>query len=85
MLCKLAKRQQHLTTEASDLTMQIGEVVRCAAPQLLASFGVGVDTAAEILVVARDNPERIKSEAALGKLAGIAPVSMARLTTRRGA
>jgi hypothetical protein len=33
-----------------------------------------VDTAAEILVVTGDNPERIKSEAALAKLAGIAPV-----------
>jgi transposase len=33
-----------------------------------------VDTAAEILVVAGDNPERIHSEAALAKLAGIGPV-----------
>ncbi|WSM18052.1 transposase [Streptomyces sp. NBC_01717] len=33
-----------------------------------------MDAAAEILVVAGDNPERIKSEAALAKLAGIAPV-----------
>ena len=33
-----------------------------------------MDTAAEILVVAGDNPERIKSETALAKLAGIAPV-----------
>ncbi|QNA75405.1 transposase [Streptomyces sp. So13.3] len=38
-------------------------------------FGIGTDTAAEILVVVGDNPERIKSEAALAKLAGIAPVS----------
>ncbi|MFE7392217.1 transposase [Streptomyces sp. NPDC057582] len=33
-----------------------------------------MDTAAEILVVTGDNLERIKSEAALAKLAGIAPV-----------
>ena len=37
-------------------------------------FGIGVDTAAEILIVAGDNPERIRSEAAFAKLAGIAPV-----------
>ena len=38
------------------------------------SFGIGVDTAAEILIVVGDNPERIKSEAALAKLAGISPI-----------
>jgi len=41
---------------------------------LLDRFGVGVDTAAEILIVAGDNPERIRSEAAFAKLAGISPV-----------
>ncbi|MFE9926691.1 IS110 family transposase [Streptomyces sp. NPDC005774] len=52
----------------------IADLVHRAAPQLLEPFGTGVDTAAEILVVAGDNPERLKSEAALAKLAGIAPV-----------
>ncbi|MCX4403855.1 IS110 family transposase [Streptomyces sp. NBC_01764] len=52
----------------------IDDLVHRAAPQLLEPFGIGVDTAAEILVVVGDNPERIKSEAALAKLAGIAPV-----------
>lgn len=33
-----------------------------------------MDRGAEILVVTGDNPERIKSEATLAKLAGIAPV-----------
>jgi transposase len=40
----------------------------------LDEFGIGVDTAAEILIVAGDNPERIHSEAAFAKLAGISPV-----------
>jgi hypothetical protein len=44
------------------------------APQLVESFGIGPDTAAEILIVVGDNPERIKSEAALAKLAGINPI-----------
>jgi len=44
------------------------------APHLLDEFGIGVDTAAEILIVAGDNPERIHSEAAFAKLAGISPV-----------
>ncbi|MGW0776405.1 IS110 family transposase [Streptomyces sp. NPDC002835] len=70
----LAKRWQYLDAEAKELTKMIGDLVQRAAPQLLEPFGIGVDTAAEILVVTGDNPERIKSEAALAKLAGIAPV-----------
>ena len=42
----------------------IGDLVQRAAPQLLEAFGTGVDTAAEILVVTGDNPERIKSDGA---------------------
>ena len=70
----LAKRWQYLDAEAKELTHMIAGLVKKAAPQLLEPFGIGVDTAAEILVVAGDNPERIKSEAALAKLAGIAPI-----------
>lgn len=70
----LARRWQYLNSEAKELTEMIGALVRRAAPQLVESFGIGTDTAAEILVVVGDNPERIKSEAALAKLAGIAPV-----------
>ena len=62
--------EAYMGTEAAELTKMIAELVQQSAPQLLEPFGIGVDTAAEILVVAGDNPERIKSEAALAKLAG---------------
>ena len=52
----------------------IQELVLRTAPQLVESFGIGIDTAAEILIVVGDNPERIRSEAALAKLAGISPI-----------
>ena len=52
----------------------IEQLVTRTAPQLLEQFGIGVDTAAEILIVVGDNPERIRSEAAFAKLAGISPV-----------
>ena len=52
----------------------VEELVLRTAPQLVEPFGIGVDTAAEILIVVGDNPERIKSEAALAKLAGISPI-----------
>jgi len=70
----LARRWQHLDTEAKELAAMIGDLVAQTAPQLTEPFGIGADTAAEILIVAGDNPERIKSEAAFAKLAGISPV-----------
>ena len=73
-LRSMAIRWLRLDEEATELSRMIEELVVRAAPQLLQSFGIGVDTAAEILIVVGDNPERIHSEAALAKLAGISPV-----------
>lgn len=70
----LAKRWLMLDEEIKDLAVMIEELVRQRAPHLLDEFGIGVDTAAEILIVAGDNPERIKSEAAFAKMAGISPI-----------
>jgi len=73
-LRSLAKRWLNLNAEAAELGKLIEELVKRAAPQFLQTFGIGVDTAAEILIVVGDNPERVHSEAALAKLAGISPV-----------
>jgi len=52
-------------------------------PQLVAAFGVGADIAAEMLIVAGDNPERVRSEAAFAKLCGVAPIpASSGMTTR---
>lgn len=73
-LRSLARRWLSLDAETKELNQQIGTLVRGRAPQLLDRFGIGIDTAAEILIVVGDNPERIRSEAAFAKLAGISPV-----------
>ena len=73
-LRSLARRWQQLDTEAKELSAMIEQLVTRTAPQLLEQFGIGDDTAAEILIVVGDNPERIRSEAAFAKLAGISPV-----------
>ena len=70
----LAKRWHFLDTEAKELSTMIEELVMRTAPHLVEPFGISVDTAAEILIVVGDNPERIKSEAAFAKLAGISPI-----------
>ena len=38
------------------------------------AFGIGPDTAAEMLVIFGDNPDRIHSDAAFAKLCGACPV-----------
>ncbi|MBW1639730.1 IS110 family transposase [Microbacterium resistens] len=73
-LRSIAKRWIALNDEINELEAQIEQLVLRRAPHLLDEFGIGVDTAAEILIVAGDNPERIKSEAAFAKLAGISPI-----------
>lgn len=73
-LRSLARRWLYLQEEAHELQEMIEELVMATAPQLVDAFGIGVDTAAEILIVVGDNPERIHSEAALAKMAGISPI-----------
>lgn len=73
-LRSIARRWQNLDAEANELAGMIENLVTCTAPQLLDAYGIGPDTAAEILIVAGDHPERIHSEAAFAKLAGISPI-----------
>ena len=53
------------------------------APSLRRAFGIGPDTAAEMLIVFGDNPHRIHSEAAFARLCGASPVpASSGMTTR---
>lgn len=73
-LSSLARRVQALEDELVELDRRIETLVEAAAPELLARFGVGPDTAAALLVSAGDNPERLHSEAAWAHLCGAAPI-----------
>jgi transposase len=73
-LASLAHRIQGLEDEIAALDERIELLLEQAAPELLARFGVGPDTAAALLVSAGDNPERLHSEAAWAHLCGVAPI-----------
>ncbi len=45
-----------------------------AAPELFELYGVGLDTAASLLVTAGDNPDRIGSEGSWAHLCGTTPL-----------
>jgi len=70
----LARRIQHLNTEIKDLDTMLTELVTDTAPSLVGLFGVGTDTAATLLVAARDNPDRLRSERSWAHLCGVSPI-----------
>jgi len=73
-LSSLAHRVADLEDEIARLDAMITPLLEAAAPELLAVYGVGIDTAAALLVAAGDNPERLRSEAAWAHLCGVSPL-----------
>lgn len=69
----LARRFKELDEEVKALGSQITALVEHVAPELVAVFGVGTEIAGQFLVTVGDNPGRIRSEAALAKICGVAP------------
>jgi transposase len=69
----LARRWKSLDVEAKAIARRITSLVEHTAPDLVALFGVSSDLAAQFLMTAGDNSERIRSEAAFAKLCGVSP------------
>ena len=70
----LGRRVLALDEEKARIDALLSELVTQTAPDLLTLHGVGVDTAASLLVTAGDNPGRLRSEAAWAHLCGTAPI-----------
>lgn len=73
-LRSLARRHANLNCEIKELHHVIADLIKHAAPELLERPGVGVQVAAQLLITAGDNPDRLGSEASFAHLAGVAPV-----------
>ena len=73
-LPSLGRRYRALTEEITDLDTRLRPLVEQACPALLARHGVGVETAAQLLITLGDNPDRLGSEAAFAALCGVAPI-----------
>ena len=56
--------------------------ISCVVPRDEA-FGIGPDSAAEMMIVAGDNPERVRSEAAFAQLCGACPIPASTGVTNR--
>jgi transposase len=72
-------RNDEIKAHEALLTELTGQL----APQLVAAFGIGADTAAEMLIVAGDNINRVRSEPAWARLCGVAPIPASSGMTNR--
>ena len=79
----LATRWRTLSAEVAAHDEVLDTITRAAAPTLHEAFGIGADSVAEMMIVAGDNPTRIRSEAAFAKLCGACPVPASSGMTNR--
>src|ERR1700729_871730 len=73
-LKSLARRYLELHDEIADLDVMIAAIVNELAPNLVARNSIGHIGAAQLLLTAGDNPERLRSEASFASLCGASPV-----------
>ena len=73
-LKSLARRYLELHDEIADLDVMIAAIVNELAPNLVARNSIGHIEAAQLLLTAGDNPERLRSEASFASLCGVSPV-----------
>ena len=70
----LARRIQGFNTEIKTIDQTLTVLISETAPTLLELHGVGVDTAASLLVTAGDNPDRLHSQRSWAHLCGTTPL-----------
>jgi transposase len=70
----LARRWLELHEEIKTHSRHLKVQTKAAAPRLVEAVGIGLDIAAEMLVTAGDNSDRVRSESAFAKLCGASPI-----------
>ena len=73
-LKSLARRYLELHDEIANLDVMIAAIVDELAANLIARNSIGHIGAAQLLLTAGDNPERLRSEASFASLCGVSPV-----------
>ena len=70
----IARRWLALDEEIRSHDAHLEVLTAARAPELVQAQGMGAGTAAAMLLLVGDNPERIRSEAAFAKLCGACPI-----------
>jgi transposase len=79
----VAARITALTAEVTTADKRLTPVVTRTAPRTNALFGAGPEVAGQLLTTVGDNPDRLRSEAALAHLCGVAPIPASSGRTNR--
>jgi transposase len=79
----LAQRHRDLSHEIAIHERILQTLTERASSLLTSTFGVGADSAAELLLIAGDNPERLQGESAFAKLCGACPIPASSGKTNR--
>jgi transposase len=79
----LARRIERLEREAVELDEQLERLVTAAAPRTVALYGVGTQSASQLLVTAGENIDRLRGEAAFARICGTAPIEASSGRTNR--
>lgn len=82
-LASLGRRWLQLHAEIVELDVMIRSIVRRTAPALLARPGIGIHSAAQLLLTAGGNPDRLRNDAAFAALCGVSPVQASSGQTHR--
>lgn len=80
---QLARARLDASSRADDLEEQMQDILDQNYPQILAIYGAGTITAAQLAVTAGGNPHRIRNEAAFATLCGAAPIPASSGRTNR--
>lgn len=82
-LKRLATRYQQLDQEIASYDTDLADLVHVTNPAMVQTRGIQAITAAQLLITAGDNTDRIHSEAAFAMLCGAAPVPASSGKTNR--
>src|SRR5436190_3861425 len=70
----LGRRVLALDAETAGIDQLLTQLLEEGHEDLLSLYGVGIDSAAALLVTAGDNPDRLRSEPSWARLCGVAPL-----------
>jgi transposase len=73
-LRSVARRHEIFSDEITEVDAQLKRLVAEVGPGLISLPAIGTHHAATLLVVAGDNPQRLRSEASFASLCGVSPV-----------
>ena len=71
----LGRRVLALDAETARIDELLAQLLKQGHEDLLSLYGVGIDSAAALLVAAGDNPDRLSSEPSWARLCGVAPIA----------